>query len=516
MKAVIYARYSSDHQREESIEGQLRECTEYAKKKGITIVRHYIDRAFSAKTDNRPEFQNMIKDSNKKVFDMIIVWKLDRFSRNRYDSARYKALLRKNGVKVVSATESISEGAEGIILESVLEGYAEYYSADLSEKVIRGMTENVLKGKYNGGTMPLGYYIDEDMHYQLDPLVAPFIKETYQKYLEGESMIDIAEWLNSCGVTNTKGGIINHQTVKYILENRKYIGELKFRDVVLDDMIPAIVDKDIFEQVQVLKIRNKKVKNKHGAPEEYLLTPKLFCGYCGESMNGESGTSRNGTVNRYYKCRSLKKKLQPCEQTTVKKEWIEEFVGKTVKELVMDDKAIEHIVTITMELQKEENKNIPVLEKQLSELDVSIDNIITAIQQGIFTKATKAKLDELENKRTNLVVQLADEKVAKTFVTEEYVRNWLRKFRNYDIKKKTHLKMLIETFVQEIHLYNDKMLIIFNCRGGQRTVPYTKRKKSNIKARGEPKRKSTRKCALFFLPFLLVFKSIKVCLWGSW
>ena len=157
MNAVIYARYSSDNQREESIEGQIRECTAYAEKNGITILRHYIDRALSAKTDNRPEFQNMIKDSGKRLFDMVIVWKLDRFARNRYDSARYKTTLKKNGVKVVSATEIISNGSEGILLESLLEGYAEYYSADLAEKVSRGMTENVLKSKYNGGNRTMGY-----------------------------------------------------------------------------------------------------------------------------------------------------------------------------------------------------------------------------------------------------------------------------------------------------------------------------------------------------------------------
>ena len=126
MTAVIYARYSSDNQREESIEGQIRECTAYAEKNGITIVKHYIDRAISAKTDNRPQFQQMIKDSDKKLFDIVLVWKLDRFARNRYDSARYKTRLKKNGVKLMSATEIISEGPEGIILESVLEGYAEY------------------------------------------------------------------------------------------------------------------------------------------------------------------------------------------------------------------------------------------------------------------------------------------------------------------------------------------------------------------------------------------------------
>ena len=165
MKAVIYARYSSDNQREASIEGQIRECTAFAEKNGITVLRHYIDRAISAKTDNRPEFQNMIKDSNKKLFDMIIVWKLDRFARNRYDSARYKAQLKRNGIKVVSATEVISDGAEGIILESMLEGFAEYYSVDLSEKVVRGMTDNALKCMFNGGTLPMGYVIDAEQHY---------------------------------------------------------------------------------------------------------------------------------------------------------------------------------------------------------------------------------------------------------------------------------------------------------------------------------------------------------------
>lgn len=144
MNAVIYARYSSENQREESIEGQLRECKEFARKNDIQIVGSYIDRALSAKTDNRPDFQRMIKDSANGLFDTVIVWKLDRFARNRYDSAHYKAILRKNGVKVISATEVISDTAEGILLESLLEGMAEYYSADLAEKVIRGLTETLL------------------------------------------------------------------------------------------------------------------------------------------------------------------------------------------------------------------------------------------------------------------------------------------------------------------------------------------------------------------------------------
>ena len=166
MRAVIYARYSSDNQTEASIEGQLRECMEFAEHAGIDVIKSYIDRALSAKSDNRPEFQQMIKDSYKHAFDCIIVWKLDRFSRNRYDSAHYKALLRKNGVKVVSAKEAIAEGSEGILLESVLEGMAEYYSAELAEKVVRGMTENVLKGINNGGQITFGYKLNADRKFE--------------------------------------------------------------------------------------------------------------------------------------------------------------------------------------------------------------------------------------------------------------------------------------------------------------------------------------------------------------
>lgn len=155
MKAVIYARYSSDNQREESIEGQLRECLEYAAKNDITVIANYIDRAMTATSDNRPDFQRMIKDSYKRCFDMVIVWKLDRFSRDRYDSAHYKHILKKNGVKVVSAKENIGDGPEGIILESMLEGMAEYYSAELSVKVKRGLKENALKAKVNRRANPL-------------------------------------------------------------------------------------------------------------------------------------------------------------------------------------------------------------------------------------------------------------------------------------------------------------------------------------------------------------------------
>ncbi len=308
MTAVIYARYSSDNQREESIEGQIRECTAYAEKNGITVIKHYIDRAFSAKTDNRPEFQQMIKDSGKKLFDVVLVWKFDRFARNRFDSANYKMILKKNGVHLISVMEPIAEGSQGILVETLLEGMAEYYSAELSEKVIRGQTENALKGKCTGGTGTIGYKIDGDKFYHLDPLTAPLVLEAFQRYDNGDKMVEIVNFLNDKGVRNMLGGKMTHSSVNTMLKNRRYIGELSFRDIVVPDAIPVIVPKDLFDRVQKRLDKNKRAPACGKADEEYLLTTKLFCGKCGALMFGESGTSATGRTYYYYKCANVKRR----------------------------------------------------------------------------------------------------------------------------------------------------------------------------------------------------------------
>lgn len=471
MNAVIYARYSSDSQHEESIEGQLRECMTFAEKNGITVLRNYIDRAYSAKTDHRPEFQNMIKDSNKKLFDMIIVWKLDRFARNRYDSARYKALLKKNGVKVVSATEIISEGAEGIILESVLEGYAEYYSADLSEKVIRGLTDNALKCKFNGGTRPLGYIVDDEQHLQPDPLVAPFILEAFKRYEEGATMTEIQDWMNERGIKNTRGRLLNYNSIQRMLGNRRYIGEFSFREVVIPEGFPAIVPHDLFDRVQAKLAVNKKAPARHKAEDDYLLTTKLFCGYCGAYLCGESGTSHTDTVHHYYKCVNAKK-AKTCKKKTVRKIWLEDLVVTETMKMVMDDKAIEAIVSMVMDLQDRENTNLPLYEQQLSGINASIENMLNAIQQGILTKSTKGRLDELESAKEDIEIRIANEKLAKPKVSAEFVTFWLQRFRKLDVGQQSHRKMLIDTFVSKIFLYDDKMVIGFNYKDGEATLTF--------------------------------------------
>ena len=469
MKAVIYARYSSDGQREESIEGQFRECKEYAEKNGITILGTYIDRAMSAKTDNRPEFQRMIKDSGKYLFDIVIVWKLDRFARNRYDSAHYKAILRKNKVKVVSATEAIAEDSTGILLESLLEGYAEFYSAELSEKVGRGMTENALKCKFNGGTVPLGFVIDDEQHFQIDPVAAPVVLEMFTLYDKGSTMQELVNLLNDRGFRNVRGTKYTLNIINRLLKNRRYIGEYKYRDIVHPDGIPAIVPMDLFQRVQDKMAKNKKAPARIRAEDSYLLTTKLFCGTDGVYMVGESGTSKMMKVHRYYRCVNTKKK-RLCNRKPVKKDMIEDMVVNSTMELVNDNNVVRYIVDIILEEDSRESSSLPLLTRKLKETEKAINNMLNAIQQGILTTSTKQRLDELEDTKSDLEVSILQEQMVKPLLTKEQLTFWIHRFRNTDITNREQRQRLIDIFVNSVYVFDDHVVISFNYRDGAKTV----------------------------------------------
>ena len=471
MTAVIYARYSSDNQREESIEGQIRECTAYAEKNGITVVKHYIDRALSAKTDNRPDFQQMIKDSEKRLFDIVLVWKLDRFARNRYDSAHYEYQLERNHVKLVSATEPISDSPAGIMVKSMLTGMAEYYSAELSEKVVRGMTENVLKGKYNGGTIPIGFKVDEEKFFQIDPLKAPFVVEAFRRYNDGATMKELMNWLNDSGVTTNRNQKFTYNSVQTLLTNKRYIGENHFKDIVMPDSIPAIVDKDLFEEVQLKIKKNSRAPARHKAEDDYLLTTKLFCGMCGAMMFGECGTGRNKVVHHYYKCATAKR-FKTCKKKTVRKEWLEDLVIAETMKLIQDDAVIDAIVAEVMELQDQENTTLPLLEKQMREVENGIENMLNAIQAGVLTNSTKSRLEKLEAQQKELEIRIAEEKIVRPRLSENQIRFWLTRFRKLDPNVKSHRETLINTFVNAVYLYDEKVLITFNYKDGTKTITF--------------------------------------------
>lgn len=246
--AVIYCRYSSDSQTEQSIEGQLRVCEEYAQKNNILILDTYIDRAMTGTNDNRPDFQRMIKDSSRKEWNFILVYKLDRFSRNKYESAIHKKTLKDNGVKVLSAMENIPDTPEGIILESLLEGMNVYYSAELSQKVKRGMRETRLKGFYQGGGLPYGYKV-VDRKVVIDETKAETVRFMYDSYSKGVTVKTMIAELTAKGILY-KGKPFAPNTVYGILGNEKYSGSYRKDDEIIDNIYPQLIPTDTYQKVR--------------------------------------------------------------------------------------------------------------------------------------------------------------------------------------------------------------------------------------------------------------------------
>ena len=452
--AVNYLRYSSENQTEQSIEGQMRVCQEYAERNGILIVANYIDRAMTGTNDNRPDFQRMIKDSAKREWDYVLVYKFDRFSRNKYETAIYKKALRDNGVKVISATELIPDSPEGIIFESMLEGYAEYYSAELSQKVRRGMNETRLKGNYTGGHILYGYK-KQDKKLVIDEERAEVVCFIFEQYSIGVYVKNILLELDRRGVTY-KGKPFVRSTVYNILKNEKYAGIYHFNGQVIENMFPQIVPTDIFE-----KVRAKVQKNHYGKRSTetvYLLRNKLKCGYCGRSVNAECGTSQNGEKKYYYKC--LGKKHHRCNKSVIRKDILEKLVLDKIVSELNRPQIMNSVVANLMQIQEQQAKEASALNmilKEKRQTETALNNLMAAIEQGIISNTTNKRLHELESKQEELERQMLIEKSKLALQLSE---DTVRKF--YTDALKAEPKLLIDCLIKEIVLYDDKIEIYFN------------------------------------------------------
>ena len=454
---ALYMRYSSDRQSDQSIEGQLRDCRAYCKLMGYRIAAIYVDRAVSARKDSekRIAFQQMISDSDKRLWEYVLVWKLDRFARNRADSAMYKFRLKKNGVRVISATERISENPEGIILEAVLEGMAEFYSAELSQKITRGMRESALKGHSIGGHVPLGYKI-EDHKLVIDPNTAHIVQEAFQLYAQGETVADICRLFNSKGYRTAKGAEFNRNSFKSMFRNRRYIGIYTYKDIEVEGGVPAIIDKELFDMVGSRLSVNAEAPARGKAKVDYLLSGKLFCGHCGASMIGESGTSKTGAVHHYYKCYN-KKKNHSCDKRPVKKEWIETIVAQNAQELLTDEviNELADMAIAQTERDLRENTRIPELTERLKDVEKSIANIMLAIEKGVVSDTLVNRLTELEREKKKVEILLKGEEQYIFRIDRWQIVYWLEQFKNGDINNPDFRRHLIDLMVNSVTIWDD-------------------------------------------------------------
>lgn len=464
--ACLYLRYSSSNQTEQSIEGQMHVCQDFCKRHNIRIVEMYIDRATSASKDieKRVEFLKMIKDSEKGNFDAVIVYKLDRFARSRYDSATYKYRLKRNGVQLISATENITQDPEGIILESVLEGMAEFYSAELSQKINRGMKESAMKHNSIGGAIPLGYKT-VDKKLVIDETTAPIVREAFQMYADGESVAEICRTFNNRGYKTSKGTRFGKSSFTKIFRNEKYIGVYKYHDYRAEDVIPPIIDKDLWDRVQVRVGKIKKAPARNKAKHTYLLTGKLFCGHCGSSMNADGNS--NGYL--YYRCYGKKNMNESCKKRNMEKNLIERLVAQDAMSFLTDE-YIEKIATIACDRNKQEIESdspIPVIRARIRQVDVSLNNLLKAIETGSAPDMLVKRMGELETEKKDMEVQLKKEMAHQVYIDKEQVIFWLEKFREGDINDEEFCQTVIDLFVNSVTVWDEpddkfKITIAYN------------------------------------------------------
>ena len=470
-KAVIYARFSTNKQREESIEGQVRVCSEMAISKELNICHVYADRGESGRSDERTEFQVMMKDAESGLFDFIICYKNDRFARNRYDAIMYKHKLKKIGVTVLFAAEPQVDGPEGVILESMLEGFAEYYSASLAVNVRRGMKENALNNQYNGGPVPIGYQITEKKQYAIDEATAPIVYEVFKRYAAGQTINNIFEYLNSLGFKTVNGKDFSKGSICSMLNNEKYIGEYVYKsskdDIIKNPCgIPPIISRDLWDKVKERQQTQR--KNAGHGKYLYLFTGKLFCG-CGGQMHGCG--SRSSIVDkpyRYYRCSERAKDYKKA-CPTIDAHVIEKIIIETIFNQVL---TMENINKIADGVEKKENqkenfnRGISYID-QKKEIEEKINNLMTAIEAGIITPTTKKRLEELERQKTILEFECEKEIIkAPAFDKDKFV-NFLLSIKSGNIEDRLFLKDIVNILIKKITLLKrGKVEVILQMGGG--------------------------------------------------
>lgn len=464
MNVAIYARFSSSAQREASIEEQIKVCKDYASRNNYVVVNVYSDSALTGKNDNRPALQKLLSDSSKQLFEAVLVYSIDRFGRNLAQSLQNENKLSENGIILLSATENFTSNSAGRFFRNLMMAHAQYYSDELSEKIKRGMDYNAEKCLCTGGNIALGFVVDQDKHFQIDPSTAPIVQKIFEMYADGKTVTEITTHLNSLGLKTARGIAFNKNSLHTILKNKRYIGTYTYKGEEIPDGMPRIISDELFNKVAEIMEKNKKAPARAKAKVEYLLTTKLFCGHCKEMMTGFSGTGKQGNVYRYYICNGTKKKI--CHKKMVKKDYIEDLVVLQCRKLLTAaniEKIAKEVVAI-VEAEKD-TTNLQHLKQLLSENERKHKNAIDAIMECDLESIRKTlykKISSLEREHAEIEKQISLEEAVFPTLTVPKIRFFLTSLKKGNINDLKYRKTLINIFVNKIFLYDDRVTITFN------------------------------------------------------
>lgn len=475
---AFYGRFSSNNQREESIDAQYRACKQFVEARGDTIVAKYMDKAKSGTSDKRPEFLRMMKDAEASKFDCIVVHKLDRFSRNKYDSAMYKRKLKQCGVRLISVTEQLDDSPEAVILESVIEGMAEYYSKNLARETMKGLKENAYRTQHTGGKPPLGYDVDAEKKYIINEKEAECVKLIYKMTIDGHSRSEIINELNERGYKTKINTMFKVNSLHSILTNEKYTGVYiynktasknafgkrnghAYKDesevIKIEGGMPAIIAKEDFQKVQeILKMRKAK-PGSNTAKENYLLSGIIRCGCCGKAFCGNRRKAKNKPMYVSYRCaHRTKTSSKVCDNKEIRKEYVEEYVLSELERKIFNDEAIKILTeginkNLKNQIKADDDKK-SILLKEINDIDSQITNIVNAITQGFVQEEFKEKMDQLKKRKTDVQDKLSEIEAREVnkVVTEADVRNLLSDFSGYVMSRNIpECKKFIRDFVKK-------------------------------------------------------------------
>lgn len=410
---VIYARFSSERQRDESIEDQVRVCSEWASAHGLAVVATYEDRALSGTSDGRPEFLRMVSDARSGNFGTVVVYKLDRFARDRFDAAIYRKRLEACGVSLRSAMESIPDGPEGAILESVIDGFNEYYSRNLSQNVLRGMMGNAERCLVNGVRV-YGYRTSPEGTYEVDEAEARYVRGMFERASSGSTRKEIVEWLNASGARNTRGNRWQYNSVRLLLQNEKYRGVYSFNGVRVEGGMPRIVSDELWEAAQATMTEKPR-------QYAYLLAGRLYDAETGLPYRGTNGTSCNKRVYLYYSVPT-----GDGHERRFRREWVED-AALAALEVAFADPDFSMTVARAAVLAMEGDADSPELRaarRRLEEIGRSEANILRAVEMGVVPPGTDRRLAELAAEREALESRI--DSSSQAVPTVEEMAEWVR------------------------------------------------------------------------------------------
>ncbi len=478
--AWAYARFSSDHQREESIDAQLRAIEDYCAKNGYVLTNIYRDEAKSATTDDRPQFQQMFSDVNASPPDVVIVHKLDRFSRDRYDSAFYKRKLKEKGVQLLSVLENIDGSPESIILESVLEGMAEYYSRNLARETQKGKRETAFQCKHAGGRPPLGYAVNDDGTYSIDPIESAWVRAAFEMKANGKSYGDIAEYLNGIGARSKAGKKFTKNSFHDLFKNEKYKGvyiydraaakvggkrnnhATKSEDEIIriEGGMPQIVDEETWDYVNHM-MGDRTMNARHKAKRTYLLSGIIACGECGSPMSGNTRRAgRNKTEYSSYEC-NRRRREKTCTNKDIGKKQVEELVVKYLMDEFFTEENVSKLAKRIVDFQRcrksETGSELAVLKAELSSHEKEMQNIVRAVEKGMFAdwmvesgNAHDERIKYLKG-RISYIENMQD----AVSLTEQQAYDYIMKDSDLNDKSPEQLKLVIQTYVEKVLVFKD-------------------------------------------------------------